>query len=415
MAYIISDMRNSLPEQVGVNKANIEYLREQVEKLGFTPQGDYKSNVQYEQNDAIVFEGSAYVHTGEAATIGISPADEGGADVWTKVLTGTQGAQGPAGPTGPQGPEGPTGPQGPEGPTGPQGPEGPQGPAGATGATGATGPEGPTGPTGPQGPKGDPGEKGADGASFIVVGTVETTAELPDTAPAGTAYFVGATAPRPVYVYDEPRGAWVNQGPLQGPQGVKGDQGEQGAQGPAGPTGPQGPAGPTGPQGPEGPQGEKGEKGNTGATGPQGPQGEKGEKGDTGPQGPEGPEGPQGPQGKPGANPTKTYLHQLAMGLYTNTTGIGEVTTQFVSLSATPVNTSAALSILSQIAQSKKISAAGMIKFGNDTPIIPIYFSAMSAAVTLYGWTGATTPSQKTYTITSVTQCTDVVTPIVNY
>ena len=77
MAYIISDMRNSLPEQVGVNKANIEYLREQIEKLGFTPQGDYKNNVQYEQNDAIVFEGSAYVHTGEAATIGISPADEG--------------------------------------------------------------------------------------------------------------------------------------------------------------------------------------------------------------------------------------------------------------------------------------------------------------------------------------------------
>lgn len=63
--------------------------------------------------------------------------------------TGSAGPAGPAGPTGPQGPAGAKGADGATGPEGPSGPTGPTGPAGATGATGATGAAGPTGPTGP--------------------------------------------------------------------------------------------------------------------------------------------------------------------------------------------------------------------------------------------------------------------------
>ena len=149
----------------------------------------------------------------------------------------------------------------PQGSQGIQGPQGPQGPTGPTGPQGATGAQGPQGIQGVQGPK---GEKGDDGTSFEIVATVASVVDLPTSAPAGEAYFVGTVAPRDVYTFDALTHSWLNQGKLQGP---KGD------------TGPQGPKGDTGPQGPKGPQGIQGVQGPKGDTGPQGP------KGDTGPQG----------------------------------------------------------------------------------------------------------------------------------
>lgn len=206
---------------------------------------------------------------------------------------GIQGVQGPQGIQGPQGPAGAIGPKGSDGATGPTGPQGIQGPAGLNGEAGARGPEG---PQGPQGPKGDKGDSGND---FVITATVTSTSQLPTTAAAGTAYFVGLTAPRDIYVFDGLTNTWVNQGQLQGP---KGDQGPQGIQGPKGDTGLTGATGEQGPIGPTGPQGPKGLQGEPGATGPQGPQGIQGIQGPQGPQGERGLQGEQGPAGKDGIN-----------------------------------------------------------------------------------------------------------------
>ena len=206
---------------------------------------------------------------------------------------GIQGVQGPQGIQGPQGATGAIGPKGSDGATGPTGPQGIQGPAGLNGEAGARGPEG---PQGPQGPKGDKGDSGND---FVITATVTSTSQLPTTATAGTAYFVGLTAPRDIYVFDGLTNTWVNQGQLQGP---KGDQGPQGIQGPKGDTGLTGATGEQGPIGPTGPQGPKGLQGEPGAIGPQGPQGIQGIQGPQGPQGERGPQGEQGPAGKDGIN-----------------------------------------------------------------------------------------------------------------
>ena len=214
------------------------------------------------------------------------------------TMIGVSGIPGPAGPQGPQGIRGPAGATGPAGPKGDTGPTGPKGDTGARGATGATGPKGDTGPTGPTGPKGDTGARGAtgpagpkgdpgvDGTGFTLLGSVDTTGDLPNDASAGAAYLVGGV----VYVWSGT--AWENVGEIQGPAGPTGATGPKGDTGARGATGPQGPAGPKGDTGPQGPAGPKGD------TGPQGP---AGPKGDTGPQGPTGPEGPQGPTGPKGA------------------------------------------------------------------------------------------------------------------
>lgn len=152
----------------------------------------------------------------------------------------------------------------PRGPQGVQGEQGPQGPIGPTGPQGSTGAKGPQGIQGPQGPKGD---KGDDGTSFTIVATVASVVELPTSAPAGEAYFVGTVAPRDVYTYDALTHSWVNQGKLQGPKGDTGETGPQGPQGPQGVQGEQGEQGPQGIQGIQGPKGDKGDKGDTGATG----------------------------------------------------------------------------------------------------------------------------------------------------
>lgn len=165
--------------------------------------------------------------------------------------------------------------QGPQGPAGPAGPTGPQGPQGLQGQQGL---QGPIGPQGLQGPR---GEKGEDGTSFEVVGEVLEPDDLPPvfSVSLGTAYFVGSSNPKNVYVAVQYQGsrAWKNQGPLQGPTGPEGPAGPQGVEGAQGPQGIQGPAGPEGPTGPQGIQGPKGEQGEKGETGPQGPQGPAGE------------------------------------------------------------------------------------------------------------------------------------------
>ena len=234
-------------------------------------------------------------------------------------VKGDAGATGPQGPTGPAGPQGIQGVQGPKGDKGDKGDTGPQGPAGTQGIQGVQGPQGekgekgdpgeqgPQGVQGVQGPQGLKGDKGDNGNDFTVVGTVDSVEELPTTGLyGGLAYFVGATIPRPVYVYDEIVAQWINQGTLEGPQGPQGKQGPQGVQGVQGPkgdkgeTGPAGVQGPQGEQGPTGPAGPKGDKGDKGDTGPQGPIGPQGEQGPAGPQGEKGETGAQGPQGEQG-------------------------------------------------------------------------------------------------------------------
>lgn len=203
---------------------------------GFNYMGTWIDDNEYHPYDVVAYEGSSFVCKNAVSGSNTPPPDD--TTNWdTFAAKGSDGAKGE---------QGDPGPQGPTGPTGATGATGPQGIPGATGATGATGPQGIQGPQ---------GEKGADGASFVVSGTVETVEDLPPTGTAGEAYFVGSIAPRPVYVWSSNLSAWVNQGPLQGPQG------EQGPQGPTGPTGATGPQGPEGPQGPQGPTGAPGATG----------------------------------------------------------------------------------------------------------------------------------------------------------
>lgn len=269
---------------------------------------------------------------------------------------GNTGAQGPQGIQGVQGLQGPQGEQGEPGIQGPQGIQGPKGDKGDKGETGATGATGAAGATGPMGPKGDKGDKGDSGNDFTIEGYVSSTASLPQNltaADVGTAYLVGTTTPRKVYLwgYDETEIlGWSDQGYLQGPKGDKGEQGEQGIKGDKGDTGETGATGPQGPQGEQGPQGIQGLQGEAGPQGPQGiqgVQGEQGVKGDTGTSvtgldialnssttdgnlydvttelsdgstisagqfiAPKGPEGAAGPQGSPGPTGESGVIEQI--------------------------------------------------------------------------------------------------------
>ena len=138
-------------------------------------------------------------------------------DYWFDLgLFPAPGIQGPKGDKGDKGDTGATGPQGPmgrTGATGAQGPQGEQGPRGFTGATGATG------------AKGDPGDP------FTLIGTVATTAQLPDptTVIRSAAYRVGpdANGDYDLYVIEgDETLLWTNYGDIKvGPQGPKGNNG----------------------------------------------------------------------------------------------------------------------------------------------------------------------------------------------
>ena len=104
-----------------------------------------------------------------------------------------------------------------------------------------SGESGAVGPAGPQGPAGN------DGTSINILGTVPTSASLPASGnTVGDLYIADDTGDGWVWAASL---AWINIGPLVGPQGI---QGPAGTAGTAGATGPVGPTGATGPQGPQG-------------------------------------------------------------------------------------------------------------------------------------------------------------------
>ena len=176
---------------------------------------------------------------------------------------------------------------------------GPQGVPGVDGAVGPAGAKGDPGIQGEQGLQGIQGEQGAPGLGITYKGTVATVDDLPATATQGDLYVVETPTPASSWIWDDTEQAFIEGGPVQGPQGIQGEQGVAGPAGPAGadgPAGTQGVAGKDGAAGPAGPKGDPGEQGVTGADGPAGP------KGDTGPIGPKGDTGATGPAGPPGAD-----------------------------------------------------------------------------------------------------------------
>ena len=132
--------------------------------------------------------------------------------------------------------KGPRGLRGVAGPRGATGATGPAGPVGATGARGATGATGNTGSQGPQGVKGD------TGAGVQIEGSVANSAALPAGAVAGDAYIALDTGN--LHIWDG--AAWVDNGPVRGPQGPQGATGATGATGAQGIQGIQGIQGPPG-------------------------------------------------------------------------------------------------------------------------------------------------------------------------
>jgi hypothetical protein len=130
------------------------------------------------------------------------------------------------------------------------------------------------------------GEQGIPGLGINFKGALPTEDDLPDGALQGDLYIVEDPAPAHGWVWDEAESAYVDAGPVQGPQGIEGPQGIQGEAGPAGSdgaAGAQGVAGQDGAVGPAGPQGETGVAGKDGAPGPAGADGAKGDIGPAGP------------------------------------------------------------------------------------------------------------------------------------
>ena len=214
--------------------------------------------------------------------------------------TGATGATGPQGNVGAPGAQGAVGPIGPAGPAGGVGPQGEPGPAGASGSAGAAGPVGPSGPVGPQG---IPGIQGPAGLGITYKSTVATVDDLPATAAQGDLYVVETPLPAHGWVWDADDSAWVDAGPVQGPQGVVGPVGPVGPAGEVGATGAAGAPGVAGAAGPMGPQGEVGPAGaDSTVPGPAGPVGAQGDPGPAGPAGSDGAPGAVGPSGPAGAD-----------------------------------------------------------------------------------------------------------------
>ena len=128
---------------------------------------------------------------------------------------------------------------------------------------------------GPKGDKGDVGPQGEQGVGLKLMGTLDSTTDLPDTGGIGEAYNIAGD----VYFYDQTLKKWQNYGPLTGAKGDKGDTGLQGPKGETGDVGPEGEQGPEGPQGVQGIQGPIGPQGETGEVGPEGPKGDPGKDG----------------------------------------------------------------------------------------------------------------------------------------
>ena len=120
MELITYNGQNTLPEQVSVNKANIEILKDEVEKLGFTLRGPYDASTEYAYNDVVEYQYCIYRVSDEDATalVGVVPTNT---TYWQKItdsLRGPQGAQGAQGPEGPAGADGQDGQDGQNGTNG---------------------------------------------------------------------------------------------------------------------------------------------------------------------------------------------------------------------------------------------------------------------------------------------------------
>ena len=292
MAVIFNPKFLNQDQQVGKNKVDIEFLKSQVAYICNT-QNELPENatsVLREETDVgnKPIENSLILsRNGNVFKIEATSEDE--TILYIRFYASLVGPQGPQGEQG-ESIVGPAGPQGPRGEAGESivGPTGPQGPAGQNGTSagfgtptasvdsntgtpsvtitssgpdtskvfdfafhnlkGEQGIQGPQGDTvvGPRGPQGEPGQsivgpqgprgpKGDNGNSFVVTGSVVSVNDLPtaSSTPTGTAYFVGGTYPRPVYVVVESEGVkiWQNEGTLQGPEGPQGIQGIPGANG----------------------------------------------------------------------------------------------------------------------------------------------------------------------------------------
>jgi hypothetical protein len=279
---------------------------------GLTWQQAWISNTTYTLNDAVQYNGSAYisVQPGNAGNVpGQTPA------FWS--LLASSGVVGATGTAGPAGATGTPGPQGIAGPMGAAGAPGPQGIAGANGAPGLQGAAGPAGAAGVQGPQGVAGATGAQGLTWQQAWISNTTYALNDAVQYNGSSYISLQPGNSGNLPDQSptfwsllaqtgstgaTGATGAPGPqgLVGPSGATGAQGLQGVAGSTGAQGLQGVAGATGSQGLQGVPGATGQQGLQGAAGATGPQGLQGVAGATGPQGLQGVAGTVGAQGLQG-------------------------------------------------------------------------------------------------------------------
>ncbi len=204
---------------------------------------------------------------------------------------------------------------GPKGDKGAKGDKGDKGDAGVPGAPGVAGPKGDTGDTGSNGspgatgPKGDKGDKGDAGSGVKIIGSLATSANLPNpySGAIGDMYITQNDGNGHVWTGT----VWTNVGQIKGPKGDNGDQGVQGIAGPKGDTGLTGAKGDKGDNGATGIAGPKGDKGDTGLEGDKGDKGDTGltgPKGDTGLTGATGPKGDKGDKGDPGSSAADAWL-----------------------------------------------------------------------------------------------------------
>jgi hypothetical protein len=106
---------------------------------GLQWRGAWSAATEYAADDAVQFEGSAYL----ALLPGTNKNPAAEAAYWSLLAQkGDKGAKGDKGDPGEAGAAGAQGQQGPQGATGATGAQGPQGPQGATGAQGPAGPAG---------------------------------------------------------------------------------------------------------------------------------------------------------------------------------------------------------------------------------------------------------------------------------
>ena len=105
--------QNTLPEQVSVNKENIELLSDAIDKLGYTPRGEYDATVEYNYNDVVFYDYKLYAMIKEdGVVVGVLPTNT---EYWQAVtgnIRGQQGAQGAQGQPGADGTDGADGADG---------------------------------------------------------------------------------------------------------------------------------------------------------------------------------------------------------------------------------------------------------------------------------------------------------------